>query len=180
MVMNSPISAIDHFWTGAVSTDAADSRNWDNTSPTPTLPSAGDIVRIGTTSSFEDIVPINQPVLTSEWNGRNGGPSADWWFVLGVGNKNSLMIGDGAYIEFSKNDCNLRNGGILHVTGQRTGGGPSIVIPPRFRIGNNQDSIPDATGTLRIDDDGYLRFDPSVAVSGSGGVEISLARWQMH
>jgi hypothetical protein len=165
-------SALDHFWTGAVSRDAADPRNWDNGSGTPTLPSGSDIVRIGCTSAWADYVPANQPVLSSEWNSRAGGFSAGWWFVLGVGNQNTLTIDDGAYIEFSHNDCNLRNGGILHVKGRRADGGPSLVITPRFRIANNGDSIDTATGTLRIDDDGYARFDPSVGTSGSGGYQI--------
>ncbi len=164
--------AVDHFWTGAVSRDAADPRNWDNGSATPTLPSSSDIVRIGCTSAWADYVPANQPVLMTEWDGRAGGPSAGWWFVLGVGNQNTLTIDDGAYIEFSHNDCNLRNGGILHVMGRSASGGPSLVIPPRFRIANNGDSITTATGTLRIDDDGYVRFDPGVATGGSGGYQI--------
>jgi hypothetical protein len=167
-----PVFAVDHFWTGAVSTDAADPNNWDNGTTTPTLPSDSDIVRIGCTPMWTDVVPANQPVLTSEWNSRAGGPGAGWWFVLGVGGQNSLTIGDGAYIEWSHNDGNLRNGGILRVTGQRTGGGPSLVIAPRFRIGNNGDNIPTATGTLIVEDDGYLRFDPSVSRKGSGGYQI--------
>ncbi|MBN1362741.1 MAG: discoidin domain-containing protein [Sedimentisphaerales bacterium] len=174
VVLGATVSAlgVDHFWTGAVSRDAADPRNWDNGSATPTLPSGSDIVRIGCTSAWADYVPANQPVLSSEWNGRSGGPKAGWWFVLGVGNQNTLTIDDGAYIEFSHNDCNLRNGGILHVMGRSADGGPSLVIPPRFRIANNGDSITTATGTLRIDDDGYVRFDPTVATGGSGGYQI--------
>jgi hypothetical protein len=168
----SPVFGVDHFWTGAVSRDAADPRNWSNGSTIPTLPSDDDIVRIGCTPDWKDIVPANQPVLTSEWNSRAGGHGAGWWFVLGVGGQNSLTIGDGAYIEWSHNDCNLRNGGILRVTGQRKGGGPSLVITPRFRIGNNGDSIATATGTLIVEDDGYVRFDPAVSRKGSGGNQI--------
>lgn len=167
-----PVFAVDHFWTGAVSTNAADTNNWNNGTATPTLPSDSDIVRIGCTSDWKDYVPANQPVLTSEWNGRAGGPGAGWWFVLGVGNQNSLTIGDGAYIEWSHNDCNLRNGGILRVIGRRNDGGPSLVIAPRFRLGNNGDSIATATGTIIVEDDGYLRFDPAVSRKGSGGWQI--------
>jgi hypothetical protein len=170
--LTGPVLAVDHFWTGAVSTDAADPRNWDNGTTTPTLPSNDDIVRIGCTSAWVDYVPTNQPVLTSEWVSRAGDTSAGWWFVLGVGNQNTLTIGDGAYIEWSHNDCNLRNGGILRVIGRRTGGGPSLVIAPRFRLANNGDSIATATGTIIVEKNGYLRFDPGVSRKGSGGRDI--------
>ena len=166
-----PVFAVDHFWTGVVSTDAADPNNWDNGTPTPTLPSDNDIVRIGCTPDWQYFVPVNQPVLTSEWNSRAGTAGAGWWLILGS-SENSVTIGDGAYIEWSHNDCTIRNGSTLRVTGQRAGGGPSIVIAPRFRIGNNGDNVPTATSAVIVEKNGYLQFDPSVSRKGSGGWQI--------
>jgi len=162
---------VDQFWTGAVSTDAADPRNWNNGTTTPTLPSDNDTVRIGCTPDWKYFVPVNQPVITSEWVSGTGTAGAGWWLILGSA-ENSVTIGDGAYIEWSHNDCTIRNGSILRVTGQRKGGGPSLVIAPRFRIGNNGDNVPTATGTIIVEDDGYLRLDPGVSRKGSGGWQI--------
>jgi len=170
--MGSPALAVDHFWTGAVSTDAADPLNWDNGTANPTLPSDNDIVRVGCTSDWQLIDLANSPVLTSEWNSRAGSPGAGWWLIMSSGGQNSVTIGDGAYIEWSHNDCTLRHGTMLRVTGQRKGGGPSIVIAPRFRIGNNGDNMPTVTSTIVVEDDGYLQLDPGVSRKGSGGWQI--------
>lgn len=167
-----PVFAVDHFWTGAVSTDAADPRNWDNGTGTPSLPSDSDTVRIGCTSAWADYLAVNQPVLTSEWNSRAGGPGAGWWLLMGGGGQNSLTIGEGAYIEWSHNDGTIRDGTTLRVTGQRKGGGPSMVIAPRFRIGNNGNSVPTATGTVIVEKNGYLQLNPAVSRKGSGGWQI--------
>ena len=163
---------VDQFWTGAVSTDAADPRNWNNGTSTPTLPSDNDTVRIGCTPDWKVIDMANQPVLTSEWVSSTGTAGAGWWLIMGASSQNSVTIGDGAYIEWSHNDCTIRNGTTLRVTGQRVGGGPSIVITPRFRIGNNGDIVPTATGTIIVEKNGYLRLDPGVSRKGSGGWQI--------
>jgi len=173
--MAGPVSALNYFWTGAVSTDAADPNNWSNdggAAMVGTLPSNDDIIRIGCTPDWKLIDLANQPVLTSEWVSRAGDPYAGWWLIMGSSGQNSLTIGDGAYIEWSHNDCTLRNGTTLRVTGQRAGGGPSIVIAPRFRIGNNGDNVPTATGTVIVEKNGYLRLDPAVSRKGSGGWQI--------
>lgn len=163
------------FWTGSVSSDVTDANNWESELAQPTLPTGSDVALVGIDSDWGEVIPTNQPVLTTEWVNSNGDPNAGWWIINGVGNQNSLTVGDGAYILFTKNDCNLRNGGTIHVIGRNSDDGPSIVIPPRFRIGYSGDTpenYPDATGTILIEDDGYLRFDPSVAVKGSGGSQI--------
>ncbi|MDH7599477.1 MAG: discoidin domain-containing protein [Sedimentisphaerales bacterium] len=170
-LLPSPGLCIDHFWTGAVSTDAADPRNWYNGTADPTLPSDNDIVRIGCTPDWQYIVHANQPVLTSEWVSRQGTAGAGWWLILGSP-ENGLTIGEGAYIEWSHNDCTLRNGSYLRVTGQRAGGGPSLVIAPRFRIGNNGDVVPTATSRIIVEKNGYLRLDPAVSRKGSGGWQV--------
>jgi len=170
-----PVSALNYFWTGAIGTNAADPGNWVNdggAAMVGTLPSNDDTIRIGSTVDWvvKDMDVL--PVLTSEWVSRAGDASAGWWLIMGttgIDSQNSLTIGDGAYIEWSHNDCTLRNGTTLRVTGRRTGGGPSMVIAPRFRIGNNGDSVPDATGSLIVEKNGYLRFDPAVSRKGSGG-----------
>jgi len=169
-----PASALNYFWTGDVSTDAADPNNWLNdggATMAGTLPNNDDTVRIGCTTDWQYFVPANQPVLTSEWKSRANDASAGWWLIMGS-TENSVTVGDGAYIEWSHNDCTIRNGSILRVTGQRTGGGPSMVIAPRFRIGNNGDSVPAATGTIIVEDNGHLRLDPKVSRKGSGGWQI--------
>jgi len=173
-----PVSALNYFWTGAIGTNAADPGNWVNdggAAMVGTLPSNDDTIRIGSTVDWvvKDMDVL--PVLTSEWVSRAGDASAGWWLIMGttgIDSQNSLTIGDGAYIEWSHNDCTLRNGTTLRVTGRRTGGGPSMVIAPRFRIGNNGDSVPDATGSLIVEKNGYLRFDPAVSRKGSGGWQI--------
>jgi len=172
--MAGPVSAINYFWTGAVSTDAADPANWVNDGGAAmalTFPSNDDIVRIGCTTDWQYFVPANQPVLTSEWVSRANNPYAGWWLIMGS-TENSVTIGDGAYIEWSHNDCTIRNGSILRVTGRTTGGGPSLVIAPRFRIGNNGDNVPTATGRVIVEKNGYLRLDPAVSHKGSGGWQI--------
>ncbi len=175
--MTGPVFGLNYFWTGAVSTNAADPNNWVNDSKgavVGVLPLNDDTIRIGCTPDYVVIDMANQPVLTSEWVSRANNAYAGWWLIMGTGGsgQNSLTIGDGAYIEWSHNDCTLRNGTTLRVTGQRTGGGPSIVIAPRFRIGNNGDSVPTATGTVIVEKNGYLRLDPAVSHKGSGGWQI--------
>ncbi len=175
--MAGPVSALNYFWTGAVGTDAADPNNWSNdggATMVGTLPSNDDTIRIGCTPDWQLIDLAHQPVLTSEWVSRAGNAYAGWWLIMGSSGQNSLTIGEGAYIEWSHNDCTLRNGTTLCVTGQRKGGGPSIVIAPRFRIGNNGDNVPTATGTIIVEDHGYLRLDPAVSHKGSGGWQIYL------
>ncbi len=169
--MGGPAFAVDHFWTGAVSTDAADPLNWDNGTANPTLPSDNDIVRVGCTPDWQLVELANSPVLTSEWNSRAGTAGAGWWLLMGS-SENSITIGDGAYIEWSHNDCTIRNGSTVRVTGQRAGGGPSLVITPRFRVGNNGDNVPTATGAIIVEKNGYLRLDPGVSRKGSGGWQI--------
>jgi hypothetical protein len=118
----------------------------------------------------------NQPVLTSAWVSRANDAYAGWWLIMGSSSQNSLTIGDGAYIEWSHNDCTLRNGTTLRVTGQRTGGGPSMVIAPRFRIGNNGDSVPTATGTAIVEN-GY-QVDPACPTRARAVEAIYGARLQ--
>ncbi len=173
--MAGPAFGLNYFWTGAKGTNVADPNNWSNdggAAMVGTLPSNDDTVRIGCTPDWKVIDMANQPVLTSEWVSRAGNAYAGWWLIMASSGQNSLTIGDGAYIEWSHNDCTLRNGTTLRVTGQRAGGGPSMAIAPRFRIGNNGDSVPTATGTVIVEKNGYLRLDPAVSHKGSGGWQI--------
>jgi hypothetical protein len=179
MSMAGPVFGSNYFWTGAVSTNAADPNNWllDQGAPTlGTLPGNDDTVRIGCTTDYtKQIENVNQLVLTSEWVSRAGNAYAGWWLLMGttgIDSQNSLTVGEGAYIEWSHNDGTLRNGTTLRVTGQRTGGGPSMVIAPRFRIGNNGDIVPTATSTVIVETNGYLQFNPDVSHKGSGGQDI--------
>ena len=170
-----PVFGLNYFWTGAVGTNAADPNNWSNDGGAAmlgTLPSNDDTVRIGCTPDWVVIDMANLPVLRSEWVSRANNAYAGWWLIMGKTSQNSLTIGDGAYIEWSHNDCTIRNGTTLRVTGRRTGGGPSMVIAPRFRLGNNGDAVPTATGTIVVEKNGYLRFDPAVSHKGSGGWQI--------
>jgi hypothetical protein len=176
--MAGPVFALNYFWTGAASTDAADPANWVNdggAAMVGTLPNNDDTVRIGCTTDWQQIEMVNSPVLTSEWVSRSSNAYAGWWLIMGLLNsasQNSLTIGDGAYIEWTHNDGTIRNGTTLRVTGQRAGGGPSMVIAPRFRIGQNGDVVPTATGTVIVEKNGYLQFNPDVSHKGSGGQDI--------
>lgn len=173
--MAGPVFGLNYFWTGAAGTNAADPNNWSNdggAATLKTLPGNDDTIRVGCTPDWVVIDMVNQPVLTSEWVSRDNNAYAGWWLIMGKTGRNNLTVGDGAYIEWSHNDCTLRNGTSLRVTGRRADGGPSMAIAPRFRLGNNGDTVPTATGTIIVEKNGYLRFDPAVSHKGSGGWQI--------
>ncbi len=172
-----PAFGANYFWTGAVSTDAADPANWVNdggASLAGTLPADSDVASVGRDSSYAVVTCVKQPILAGEWKSRTATAGAGWWIVVGA--DNSFTIGDGAHIEWSHQDGALRNGTTVRVTGQRAGGGPSLVIATRVRIGNNGDTIATATTSLIVEKNGYVRFDPAAVKSGSTNWQIYMGQ----
>jgi len=66
----------------------------------------------------------------------------------------------------------------LRVTGAGAGAVPASSSRPAFRIGNNGDNVPTATGDVIVEKNGYLRLDPAVSRKGSGGWQIYVGGYQ--
>jgi hypothetical protein len=108
------------------------------------------------------------PVLRDTYVSRSGLSSIGWLFVLNA--PNILTLEDGAFLIFSRQDSNIRNGGRIEVQGRSSTGGPSLVMAKQFRIAENGSIVEAAheTSQLRINGTGWVQVDPEIAGGGVG------------